>query len=337
LVFSVSGVGADLTVLQAEVGSLTNVTIRRNHSGYEGSGYARYSDRGGGSIKWSYTAASSGDVKLSLRYATVNARPLDLYVDNTKRLRFKCNQTGGWSKWVVESAVLPLVRGTRVLRLQAPFLGPNVDFISISSIENDAPTFATKGANNSSLTVVYQAEAAVSSNQIAIGTVQTGYNGRGYADYGGKGAYLRWKVSVAMTTSYEIQAKYASQNGRKCNLYIDGQLKGTFAFAGKGAWSLWDIETLTVSLNQGSHDLMILAEESAGPNIDWISVTPRCSIYSTCATAPPVSTPSPLSSTPQPVATGPQPVIFRSQVVLGSNKRMDSGQFVFSRKCTLLI
>jgi Carbohydrate binding module (family 6)/DUF5010 C-terminal domain len=354
LLFPVRVIMADLEVFQAEAGLLSDVTIKRDRAGYQGSGFGDYSDLGGGSIAWTYNVALAGDVELSLRYATRNNRPLDLYVDDVKRLQFKCAQTGSWSTWRVESVVIFLAQGRHVLRLQAPFSGPNVDFLSVSSSSTPPPVAAaspTKApvANNSSpTTVIYQAEVTSSSNKIIIGATHAGYEGQGYADFADRGGYLLWAIEFPTTASYDIRAKYAAESGRKCNLYIDGYLKGTFAFAGTGAWDSWKFETITVSLSQGVHEVMILAEESTGPNLDWISVTSTL-VLPFPTRSPVMSTPKPASPVEQPT-TGPvvqptaapvaqptspvvvRPSIFPSQVVLGSNSRMDKGQFVFSSK-----
>ena len=339
LIFPASLVGADLKVLQAESGSLSDASIQGNHSGYEGLGYGVYSDLNGGSIQWTYFAVSSGYVKLSLRYASISDRPLNLYVDNVLMHLFSCTHTRGWSDWRTESTVLPLVHGSHIFRLEAPLLGPYVDFLSVSFIDayfgNESEISVTElpstvvSRRTIDATLIYQGEAAVSSNKVLIATFPLGYDGRGYADFGGIGAFLRWIVRVSNTASYDIRAKYAAANARKCNLYVDGQLKGAFAFAGKGTWTSWDFETLTVSLSQGEHEIMIRADLSAGPHLDWISVTPSCTVPGACTT-PPTPTRSPITRFPTVV----QPVTFPSRVVVGSNQRMDKGQFVSSRKCT---
>jgi Carbohydrate binding module (family 6)/DUF5010 C-terminal domain len=337
LVFPTSLVGADLNVLQAESGLLSDVSIQQNNPGYEGFGYGVYNDLDGGSIQWTYIAGLPGYVKLSLRYASIDDRPLTLYVDNIPKHLFSCTNTRGWSEWRTESVMISLAQGSHSFRLEAPVRGPNVDFLSIFFIGNSlGNTFETSltdlltvaSRRTVDATSIYQAEAAASSNKIVIATAPLGFDGRGYADFSGIGAYLRWIVRVSNTTSYDIEARYAAANARKCNLYVDGQLRGAFVFAGKGTWSSWDFETRTVSLSQGEHEIMIRADQSAGPNLDWISVTPSCTAPNACTT-PRTPTRSPVTKLP----TVAQAVSFPSRVVVGSNMRMDKGQFVSSRKC----
>lgn len=326
---------AALSVFQAEAGLLTDVVITTQHSGFEGSGYADFNDIGGGSIAWTYDATSSGDVEMVIRYATMNERPLDLYVDGTKRASFSCKNTGSWTKWAMEKTSLTIDQGVHTILLEARFSGPNVDWLSVVSSDESPPKDTTSPTTpphpdtNSSI-VVYQAETALFT-KVSMQTVNSGYDGSGYADYQGVGAFLRWSVDIPKTTNYEVKAKYASVNERNCNLYIDGTLLGTYTFQGTGAWTKWNEEGVIVSLTQGTHELIIIAETSAGPNIDWISIEPFCSTGCNYSPAP---APSIVPSNPQPSGTM---VNFPSRIVLSSNNRLEKGQFVFSREFILIL
>jgi len=324
---------ASPSVFQAEAGSLTNVKIDTRHSGYEGTGYADYSNHGGGSIQWTYNAPVSGDVDIQIRYATKNARPLDLYVDGTMRVAFDCNSTGSWSTWATETSVLSLDKGTHTLRLEAPFNGPNVDWLSVTSHEQYQPVptvapTATSLSVSASSTVVYQAEAA-HGNKISIRTDYSGFDGSGYADFQGFGAFLLWTIEAPTSSaSYELKVKYASGNTRNCNLYIDGVFEGTFSFDGTGSWASWENETMIVPLSEGTHELKILAENSPGPNINWLLV----SSLGSSGEPVPAPTPRPVPNTPKPSGTGTNPTSYPSRVVVKSNGQLDKGEFVFSRK-----
>jgi predicted secreted protein len=331
-----ASIRGDLSVFQAEAGSLTDAIIKTTHAGYEGTGFADYSDNGGGSIEWTFNAASAGDVDITVRYATRNARPLDLFVDGIKRVRFDCPSSGSWTSWRTETAVVTLDQpGTHVLRLAAPFSGPNVDWLSVLStdtpkrVDTAAPTESPQNENRPS-SITYQAETALS-DKVSLQTTHNGYDGSSYADYGGTGAYLMWLIDAPEAASYEVKVKYASANERNCNLYIGGIMQGTLSFGGTGAWDRWDFETMSISLPQGEHYLKIIAENNAGPNIDWISVSTSCS-GSSCNVAP-APTPSPVTNTPQPTGTQSDPrANFPFRVVIASNRRIDRGQFVSSRK-----
>lgn len=333
----VASTRGDVSVFQAETGSLTDVIIKTTHEGYEGSGFADYSDTGGGSIEWTYNAASAGDVDVTVRYATRNARPLDLFVDGIKIVRFDCPSTDSWASWRTETALsLTLDQGPHTLRLAAPFSGPNVDWLSVLStgktqpVDTATPTESPKDDNRPS-SVVYEAETALSDN-VSFDTTHSGYDGSAYADYGGEGAYLLWSIDAPQTSLYEIKVKYATVNERNCNMYIDGDFEGTFSFGGTGAWNSWDVETKIVSLTQGEHFLEILAENSSGPNIDWVTVITSCS-GSDCIEAP-APTPRPVLNTPQPSGTDNDNLNtnFPSRVVVASNSRLNKGEFVSSRK-----
>lgn len=328
-----SSSGASLSVFQAEDGSLSDVSISTVNIGFEGTGYGDYSDNGGGSIEWTYNAVASGDVDVQIRYATRNARPLDLFVDGSKRVTFDCASTGSWTSWETETALLSLSQGVHTLRLEAPFTGPNVDWLSVQShaqsqpVPTSAPTASAQSRSAGPSTLVYQAESAIA-NKIALQTMHDGYDGSGYADFGGLGAFLLWTIDVPSSSSYELKVKYASGNERNCNLYIDGVFEGTFSFGGTGAWSNWDYESMVVALSQGVHELEILAENSSGPNIDWLSVT-NCE---SCSGTAPAPTPRAIPITPQPSVSGAYRNNFASRVVVRSNSRLNKDQFVFSRK-----
>jgi len=314
LVAPTSFVGAELTVFQAEDGLLTNVSITNDYPGYEGTGYADHNDDQDeeGTIQWSYSAKSSGKVEITLRYSSIDDRPMDLYVDDVAGHEFACNGTGAWGNWGMESVVLNLETGNHVLRLEAPYESPCVDYLSVSSSDDAPPSMSDEQAlvslptESRSSTVVYQGEAAVSLNKVGISSSVSGYSGKGYANYGGVGGFATWVVKVSTTSRYVIKARYGASTSRKCNLYVNGDRKGSFAFKGLGAWNKWSSESITVSLPRGENRIMIRADESSGPHIDWISVTPD----------------------PGSAAFPP------SRVILGSNKRMNKGEFIYSRKYT---
>lgn len=315
-------VQAGTVVYQADAGTLSNALLRTQHSGYQGLGYADYSDSGGGSIEWSHTAASSGMANVRIRYATRNARPLDLYVDGTLATSFACLSSGAWDSWQTETSEVTMNAGTRRITLVAPGNGPNVDWLSITS--DDSPVQAPIPSDRTLESVIYQAELALY-GKVSILTANGGFDGTGYADFQGKGAYLIWGVDVDATSEYEITVKYASANARSCYLYVDGIRHGKFSFKYSGGWASWKTESITVTLTRGGHNIKIAAEESSGPNIDWLSLTPCDGTCSTPVVAP---TPAPIS----PPSPSYKASSYPSKTVVASNGRLEKGEFVSSRK-----
>jgi hypothetical protein len=105
-----------------------------------------------------------------------------------------------------------------------------------------------------------------------VKALHTGHSGTGYVDFGGQGAWIEWKIGVPSSGEYEVSARYASKNSREADLLINGSKSGTYAFAETSDWTSWETETLEVFLNQGRQSIRISASNSAGPNIDWISI-----------------------------------------------------------------
>ena len=331
LLLPVPSVGKS-TILYASDAQLKNASIATKHDGFQGSSYANYSDKGGGSIAWTYNATSSL-VEVTIRYAATNNRPLDLYVDGIKKVRFACRNTSSWSNWSTEKANVTIGKGVRTLKLSPRLVGPNVNWISLVSFDpfpRGGYFFPTASPRTDTLatSLILQAETAVL-NKVSLGTLNRGFEGSGYADYQGVGSSLLWSINVSKTAQYEIRAKYASVNNRNCNLYIDNKIAGTFQFKGTGNWNTWAREVLVLSLTQGRHSLMIRADNSTGPNIDWVSIVQKC--QSGCSSTP---APAPRTSPPTPPPTVTMLARdFPSRVVLTStNNRLDRGEFVFSRK-----
>lgn len=314
------------TILYAADAQLKNASIATKHKGFQGPSYANYSDKGGGSIAWTYNATSS-QVEVTVRYATMNNRPLDLYVDGIKKVRFACRNTSSWSNWSTEKVNVTIGKGVRTLKLAPRFLGPNVNWLSLVSFDPFPRLgyfFPTPSPQGTASTLFLQAETAVL-NKVSLGTINRGFDGSAYADYSGVGGSVQWTFNVSKTAQYEVRAKYASVNNRNCNLYIDNKLAGNFKFKGTGGWSTWARDVLVLSLTQGRHSLMIRADNSTGPNIDWVSIVHKC--QSGCSSTP---APAPRPTSPTPPPTGKD---FPSRVVLTStNNRLDRGEYVFSRK-----
>jgi hypothetical protein len=325
---SICKVQGAVAIYQAEdADDLSNCKVLTEHSGFQGNGYVDYGGIGA-YLSFDINApASAGVHEITIRYATKNSRPLDLLVDGSKKHTFPCSATGDWANWNTEKIVLSLNQGISTLKLLASdSTGGNIDWVSIRTpdAENDSP---------SELTVYYEAESAFLKNAINIFERHDGYGGSGYADFQGYGSHLLWNVYAPSTGNYEITARYASANTREVDLILNGLKEGTFDFEGTGSWSNWKTEAIVLPLNSGGHSLKMISENSAGPNIDWLSLR-FCG--SSCA-GPGPSEPSPdPSPTEQPIASPPEDprigvrTTFPQSVVLSSNQKLERGEFVLS-------
>jgi hypothetical protein len=172
-------------------------------------------------------------------------------------------------------------------------------------------------------TVMYEpADALV--YKVKILQMNSGYQGGGYADYQGFGSYLSWAIEATMTGEHEIVARYAARKSRPADLLVDGLKRETFPFSSSGQWTNWRQETMVLFLEKGSHSLKLLAAESLGPNLDWLSIRP----IPTAPQAPsqPVRPPSRAPS-PRPPTGGGN---FPEAVALTSRQHLSRNQFVFS-------
>jgi hypothetical protein len=315
--------GAVVTYQAEDADDLRNCRVLTKHTGFQGNGYVG-PDGFGSYVSFDINAlASSGDHEITIRYATKNSRPLDLLVDGSKKHTFPCSGTGDWANWNTGKILLPLNQGTRTLKLLASYesSGVNIDWLSVQSsdVDNDPP---------SGKTVYYEGENALSKKVIILKT-HAGYRGSGYADFQDFGSHLLWVVDAPSTGNYEITARYASGNAREVDLILDGLKEGTFDFEGTGSWSNWKTETIVIPMKRGEHSLKLIAEQSIGPNIDWLSLR-FCESTGAGPREPPALslTEGPISSTSEPPVGGP--TSFPESIVLSSNEGLERGQFVFS-------
>ena len=121
---------------EAENAILSGPSIKNNHSGYSGSGFADYPGSSGSNvfIEWNVNVSSAGDYSLSFDYALSGGnRPLELKVNgNVANSSLAFSSTGGWSKWKSSSQTVTLNAGNNTIRLTAKNnQGPNVDCLAV--------------------------------------------------------------------------------------------------------------------------------------------------------------------------------------------------------------
>lgn len=130
----------------------------------------------------------------------------------------------------------------------------------------------TNLAHGQSTPDIYQAEDG-NHHFCNVRARHAGYEGTGYLDLRGQGAWVEWDINVPSAGDYEVSVRYASANTRAADLELDdGPVVATFEFAATSLWTEWSTETHVLSLSQGVHKFHVVASHSTGPNIDWISI-----------------------------------------------------------------
>jgi hypothetical protein len=122
---------------------------------------------------------------------------------------------------------------------------------------------------------VYQAEDASLFSGVQMTAEHVGYSGTGYADFEARGTFATFDVQTTLLGDYKITLRYANGGvkNRSMEIHIDGTKQDSgFELQPTGAWSTWKQESITMYLSSGNHELMIVASEEQGPNIDWMSL-----------------------------------------------------------------
>jgi len=99
-----------------------------------------------------------------------------------------------------------------------------------------------------------------------------GYQGTGFADFGGKSSSVEWDNVLADNDGeYKLALRYATTSDRACELIVNGQKAGTLAFKSTGKYTNWKTEKVKVSLKKGGNFIKVVAIGD-GPNLDALAV-----------------------------------------------------------------
>jgi chitinase len=133
-----------------------------------------------------------------------------------------------------------------------------------------------------SLPATLQAESYCTMSGIQTETTTDAGGGQnvGYID---ANDYMIYRVNVPTTGSYRIQYRIASQNGGGSIRFEragGSPVFGTIAVPSTGGWQTWQTITHNVNLTAGQQEVAIAAA-AGGFNINWFSITPNSSSFST--------------------------------------------------------
>lgn len=119
---------------------------------------------------------------------------------------------------------------------------------------------------------IYEAENAKPVNCFKS-DANSGYQGTGYADFGGSGSYVEWdNVLADENGEYTLTFRYACPANRPCELYINSEKTGVLTFPGTGSWTEWRTLQARATFKKGGNFVKVAAVD-AGPNLDAMAVT----------------------------------------------------------------
>lgn len=95
--------------------------------------------------------------------------------------------------------------------------------------------------------------------------------------------WMAYKINVPSTGTYTVQYRVASANGGG-NIRLEklggGTIFGTISVPSTGGWQNWQTISHNVQLTAGQQDIAVTAA-SGGFNINWVSISPASSSFST--------------------------------------------------------
>jgi hypothetical protein len=120
-------------IYEAEAANkMEGVKITDELSGYQGTGYADFSDAGG-FVEWDNVLADAGGrFKLTFRYAAAGDRPCELLINGQTAGRIPFADTGSWTSWKTVDITVDLKTGRNAVRVVAIGAGPNLDAMAVN-------------------------------------------------------------------------------------------------------------------------------------------------------------------------------------------------------------
>ncbi|MCD6392978.1 MAG: DUF1080 domain-containing protein [Planctomycetes bacterium] len=119
-------------VYEAESAKMAGCTKATNHAGFQGAGFADY-EGAGTYVEWDNVLADdNATYKLTLRYASSNNRPCELFVNNRKVGRIAFTGTGSFTNWKTVDMKVKLKKGGNFIKVVAIGAGPNLDAIAVN-------------------------------------------------------------------------------------------------------------------------------------------------------------------------------------------------------------
>jgi len=126
----------------------------------------------------------------------------------------------------------------------------------------------------------FEAETATLEGTVGVVTVNPGFSGTGYTDFGEVATdAIEWTVEITDPGDYALVFGYANGGGaedRSLLLEVDGELIERLEFPATGAWFTWEEQTTSTTLpfTAGTHTIRIESDGGDGPNVDYLDLVP---------------------------------------------------------------
>ncbi|WAC39794.1 T9SS type A sorting domain-containing protein [Pedobacter sp. SL55] len=124
---------------QAESGVISNGANIQNCTSCAGANLV--GNLGGptnGTLTHTVNVSTAGVYALTIYYATENARPINITVNDNTPARFNCMATGGWTTVVSLTTNISLKAGSNTIKFDSPNeWAPNIDWFNLSAINAD--------------------------------------------------------------------------------------------------------------------------------------------------------------------------------------------------------
>jgi len=136
----------------------------------------------------------------------------------------------------------------------------------------------------------YEAEDRSAESGCNIATNNDGYTGYGFMDFGGNGTWIEWNdVYAATAGAFELTFRYAigGTSQRSSAVIVNGRNIGSVPFTSTGGWTIWESDSISVTLAQGFNTVRVMAStDKGGPNLDGMVVAVSNSVPDFCPDDP---------------------------------------------------
>lgn len=129
-------VASDWNTIQAETGTLVNATVKTDHA-YTGTGYVDFTNAyTDASVTLNATVAVAGCYDVNIYYASIEDRPMNVYVNGVLWANPSCPNPGSYETYAYAPVILSLNAGSNSIKFTGPGLnsGPNFDRIEIKKV-----------------------------------------------------------------------------------------------------------------------------------------------------------------------------------------------------------